>query len=44
MRDREAVSSDWLSALAIAVATSSVNSTSRASVSGGSGSRRDPTR
>ena len=34
MRAREAVSSAWLSALAMAVATSSVKSASRASVSG----------
>ena len=38
MRAREAVSAAWASALAMAVATSSVNPASRASVSAGSGS------
>lgn len=40
MRAREAVSAVWASALAIAVATSSVNLAICASVSGGKGSSR----
>ena len=43
IRAREAVRAAWASALAIAVAASSVNPASRASVPAGSGPARDPT-